>query len=67
MCHMLVMDGAELRRRREALGLTQTQLARAFGVGLRTVQEWEKGVRPIRPVIEMALETLEKPGPKRQR
>jgi transcriptional regulator with XRE-family HTH domain len=53
------MDGAELRRRREALALTQTQLAERLGVGLRTIQEWESDLRPIRPMVGLALQALE--------
>ena len=54
------MDGGELRRRREALGLTQTQLAERLGVGLRTLQEWEKDLRTIRPMVELALASIER-------
>ena len=53
------MDGAELRRRREALGLTQTQLGTRLGVSLRSIQEWESDLRPIRPMVELAFEALE--------
>lgn len=37
------MDGEQIRRAREALGWTQTQLAEAVGVGMRTVGNWERG------------------------
>lgn len=37
------MDGTEIRRLREARGLTQQQLATAIGVGQRTVGNWERG------------------------
>ena len=57
---MAAMDGAELRRRREALGLTQTQLSERLGVGLRTIQEWESDLRPIRPMVDLALRELER-------
>jgi transcriptional regulator with XRE-family HTH domain len=53
------MDGAELRRRRTALGLTQTLLGERLGVGLRTIQEWESDLRPIRPMVDLALQALE--------
>jgi DNA-binding transcriptional regulator YiaG len=53
------MDQYQLRQRRERLGLTQTKLSRCFGVTLRTVQKWEAGENPIRPIVELALITLE--------
>lgn len=37
------MDGDEIRRLREARGLTQQQLAQTIGVGMRTVGNWERG------------------------
>lgn len=36
------MAGDELRRRREALGLTQPQLAEKLGVHRNTVWRWER-------------------------
>ena len=38
-----VLEGKEIRRLREARGLTQEQLAQAVGVGMRTVGAWERG------------------------
>jgi transcriptional regulator with XRE-family HTH domain len=38
-----VLTGKEIRRLREARGLTQEQLAQAVGVGMRTVGAWERG------------------------
>jgi transcriptional regulator with XRE-family HTH domain len=37
------MNGTEIRRLREARGLTQQDLAAAIGVGLRTIGNWERG------------------------
>ena len=37
------MSGAELRRIRQRLGLTQTQLAEQLGTTERTVSRWEQG------------------------
>jgi transcriptional regulator with XRE-family HTH domain len=51
------MTGEELRAKREALGMTQTELARYVGVGLRTLREWESNFRPLRPLI-LAVGTL---------
>jgi DNA-binding transcriptional regulator YiaG len=41
------MTPTELRTMRLSLGRTQTQLARALKVELRTVQHWEHGEREI--------------------
>jgi hypothetical protein len=30
-----------------------------LGVGLRTIQEWESDLRPIRPMVDLALQALE--------
>ena len=40
-------SGAELRARREALGLTQAELADRLGVARVTVARWELGLVPI--------------------
>lgn len=40
-------NGANLRIRRRALGLTQTELAARLGVQQRTVSEWETGAVSI--------------------
>lgn len=37
------MDGKEIRRRRQAAGLSVDQFAKAVGVGRRTVTNWETG------------------------
>lgn len=37
------MDGSEIRRKREELELTQSELASLVGVSLRTIQNYEKG------------------------
>ena len=36
------MTGPELKAARRALGLTQAQLAKRWGVGLRTLNGWER-------------------------
>lgn len=41
------MDGGNIRALREALGLTQEQLAQAIGVSFTTVSRWERAhVKP---------------------
>lgn len=54
-------DPIELRARREALGLSQVDLARLLNVRQNTVSQWEAGVRtPRDPVgVLMALSGLE--------
>lgn len=37
-----VWTGAEIRRRRQLLNMTQEGLAKALGAGLRTIQDWER-------------------------
>lgn len=55
-------DGANVRARREALGLTQPELAVAAGVGARTLSQLEQGIgghtRLYR--VERALDRLER-------
>jgi DNA-binding transcriptional regulator YiaG len=41
------MKPEELRSIRLALGKSQTEMAEALGVGLRTMQHWELGERSI--------------------
>lgn len=53
------MDGKELRERREALEMTQEQLATALGVKANTVARWERGERGIPPHLPLALKTVE--------
>jgi transcriptional regulator with XRE-family HTH domain len=58
------MDAAELTRRREALGLSRTELAERIGVSMTTVWRWEtEGRQPIAAVervLEQTLARLEK-------
>lgn len=49
----------DLRRRREALGLTQDDLARIFGVTNTTVSRWERGITPMPGrLVELAMAHL---------
>ena len=49
------MTPAEVRAAREALGMTQAQLAVAMGCGPRAVQTWESGERNISATARLAL------------
>lgn len=42
-CDDLAVNGDEIKREREARQMTQGQLAKAIGVGPRTVSNWERG------------------------
>lgn len=59
------MSGSELRRRREALGLTQRALARRLGIHHNSVWEWEaRGVPAGRvELVNLALQALESQPP----
>lgn len=39
------MEADDIRKVRERSGLTQTQFAETFGIGLGTLQKWERGER----------------------
>lgn len=48
----------------EEYGLSQTELAKRFGIPLRTVQNWHNGVRNPPPyVVAMIERILEKETP----
>jgi DNA-binding XRE family transcriptional regulator len=49
------MTPAQFRSGRNALGLTQIQAGRAFGVNPRTIRKWEaEGGASSRPVTKLA-------------
>jgi transcriptional regulator with XRE-family HTH domain len=52
---------ADIRQRREALGLTQGQLAEKLGVALNTVSRWENGASQPESfeMLDLALRQLE--------
>jgi transcriptional regulator with XRE-family HTH domain len=53
------MNGHELTRRREALGLSRTELAKRIGVSMTTVWRWEtEGTQPIAAVARVLEQTL---------
>jgi DNA-binding transcriptional regulator YiaG len=55
------MTPAELKQRRERLGLTQVQLAALLDVQPTTVSRWETGSKIIghRGMLDLALQALE--------
>ncbi len=52
------MTSAELTETREALHLSQVELARELGVAANTVNRWEAGTRKIPSYLWLALEGL---------
>jgi DNA-binding transcriptional regulator YiaG len=56
---MVSMSGDEIKRRREALGLSQAALARWAGVHVRTVSKWERGVHQAPDMLAVAFRLWE--------
>jgi transcriptional regulator with XRE-family HTH domain len=54
------MNGDELKKRRERLGLTQAGLAEKIGVVPNTVSRYETGSLEIPVHMDLVLEALEK-------
>ena len=54
------MEGNELQRRREALGMSRDALAKALQTTAVSVWRWENGERAIPPYLPLALETVER-------
>jgi DNA-binding transcriptional regulator YiaG len=52
------MGGIDLKKSRETLGLTQTELSREFGVTLRTIQRWESLNETLPKYISKVIEQL---------
>ena len=54
------MEKDELKKRRERLGLTQSDLANALGFASNTVSGYETGRMEIPKYMDLVLEALEK-------
>jgi DNA-binding transcriptional regulator YiaG len=52
------MTPAEIRSHREALGMTQGQIARLVGVDPRAWRSWEAGDRPFPASVELVLRAM---------
>ncbi len=53
------MEKDELKKRRERLGLTQTELAKVLGLAANTVSGYETGRLEVPQFMDLVLETLE--------
>jgi transcriptional regulator with XRE-family HTH domain len=54
------MTPEEFKQKRKSLGLTLTELGSMFGVGASTINKWERGICPLKPMAIMAIENLHK-------
>ena len=54
------MKGADLKKKREELGLTQVELARHLGVQPMTISRWERGQEKIEKLVVRAMRDLER-------
>jgi len=54
------MEGNELQQRREALGMSRDELAKALQTTSVSVWRWENGERAVPPYLSLALETVER-------
>ena len=54
------MSGKTIKRMRQQLGMTQTELAIKLGVTFVSVNRWENGVSHPSPLAVKALKTLKK-------
>ena len=54
------MSGDELKERRNALGMTQAELAKILDVKPNTVARWENGVLAVPQTVALAIETVER-------
>jgi transcriptional regulator with XRE-family HTH domain len=59
------MNGDELKERRNALGMTQAELAEILDVKPNTVARWENGVLAVPQTVALAMETVEREYKKR--
>ena len=54
-----IMKATELKRIRDDLDLTQTQLAKKLSVDVMTVSRWERGKVKIPGVVMLALKQIQ--------
>lgn len=56
----ILMTGAQIKTLREQMGLSQRELAQAFGVDVGTVSRWERSVQVPPRYVELALAELQR-------
>lgn len=54
------MNGVDLQKRREGLGMSREELATALQTTAVTVWRWENDERAIPPYLDLALQTVER-------
>jgi len=52
------MTGGELKAAIRDRGLNQKEASRALGVSTGAISLWVNGLRPIPPIVEVALRTI---------
>ena len=55
-----MMNGKELKEKRNDLSLTQEQLANELQVTANTVARWERDEMKIPPFLHLAIETIKR-------
>ncbi len=58
--YAVIMEGNELQQRRESLGMSRDEFARALHTTSVSVWRWENGERSIPAHLPLALETVER-------
>lgn len=58
--NMRRVEGNDLQKRREALGMSRDELAKALQTTSVSIWRWETGERAIPPYLPLALETVER-------
>lgn len=61
------MTPAQIRARREGLGMSEAQFAAALGVSARTVRYWQTGGRSPSKAVVLLMKRLKKPEKPRGR
>jgi len=52
------MDGLDLKRERERLGMTQLELSKQFGRDIRTIENWEAKNSKLPLFVDKVIEQV---------